>query len=1581
MAHLGDQDADHHCGRNSGRPASRSNKEASSATILGAVRTRSWKEWLLGVVAERCGSDHPLVASDLERLTNQKREWYQQQRKLSERGSDGGEEAFIEHFLVVGLHPGTDLTAVEEASLHDFKNRNQVKGPKEEGSSRLPSSLLHAAGSGSIDSSRSSICSTCSSSGCSNSSSSSGDSSCRPVNRPSMYEPSSGVGVYPGPSSTSCTSLASTSGGGLKVESPNGSNHGQRHVADAVLAGGNKVMGGAYDNRGSIASSLGRVASSATRLTSRFSSLFRDSLVAGNTPRDSFSGMMGWRACGEAGTNAAAGSRSSSVSWVVKARESAATAAATAASAAAAAASLAAASAASLARLETKELVDCETDGEEEMAQDESSKVQLEPQLLFKFPPGKKLALSPSDLPGFCFPNGIKATVLRRSPSMSDLHRVIFGQAYQRSDNSAFVFLLKVANNTTLYGVCMVVEEIVQRPPGVLAVAGDGAVWRDADDADAPTHMHGGRDMALEEGGVQGEEMDAGGYGGGRGRALRCVVTAPRCYCILSRVPCIELHFEVLRSVLVQERLDRIKQHSGTMAMSRGLSTSTSNRVSRTASMNAPSMRGRTDGTAAAAAGAAGAATGAATGAGRCGAAGGGPVAKGSSGLVRAKSRFCEEDVAAWREEKGEGGEAPATAACSSETRRVLEDGRGDSRRGPRSRHVANGNETVVQGGKQGSHRGIAELHGGPQLHLNTAATGAHPAACTRSSSRSYAPEGEERRARLEGAAAAGGCGVLNAGLAAGKGESGRKGARGGGPPGMIRVRSVRLAGSGIGGLRNAFPAAPAAAEADSSANSENDLNEDSSEGSDDGSEKRGRRRRRGGEEAGIALDVVGRGKLPTTVSELACAAGEGGREGDGEAEGEAEAEPGAEGDGEKREEGEEDGERMTSSELAYDEEERLLREVADILNLWEKRGERGSAGGSREEAAGGEESEAQDWTAGGGRSAGNGADGEAERRETGEEEKGRRLLEGGRGRIREGNAGEDWSSGEHGSGRSSGSSSNSTSTNMRPLDWSRRMRRSTSLASKVKKAWRSVGEGGGLEAGKWRGKIVQVARGVVDNGSRYNADGSARGDRARGKASAEDGAGWREWEEWGWESASTRNGRGERCESAREGGKATSGNVFSGLPGLFRNLTTTDARQGEVEGGECGGGSAAGRCECEGGCREVCEVSEPHGQGGAEECGEVCPGEEDSVEQEEREMVREMGGHGALAGGDYGAAAVEEWARQHGNDSLRIVCAYHCLPLPPPAQPIVFHPLPHHQPIVYSRPILPLPRSLHPLSTSSSSPCSPSSHPTLPSSLLFLHMPAVVAEHQANLEEALGFSPFSIISLCRCLSLDNVLLVLAAVLLEKQLVVICPNMSLLSSAVLAIVPLIRPFIWQSALLPVLPSQLLPFLDAPVPFVVGLQAPMACVRERTSSLVIVNLAKNKVSLPCDLPLLPEHQDLAACLLPHHSAMAGDADAATRLVFRTTPEQARAAEHFQASLVAYFQSFCASIRSYTVTAIGTTGERVPVLLKDAFVNSFSPKSQPFFKLFFETQMFSVHSDKLLAFPEMGAKPNFGEASGL
>lgn len=56
-------------------------------------------------------------------------------------------------------------------------------------------------------------------------------------------------------------------------------------------------------------------------------------------------------------------------------------------------------------------------------------------------------------------------------------------------------------------------------------------------------------------------------------------------------------------------------------------------------------------------------------------------------------------------------------------------------------------------------------------------------------------------------------------------------------------------------------------------------------------------------------------------------------------------------------------------------------------------------------------------------------------------------------------------------------------------------------------------------------------------------------------------------------------------------------------------------------------------------------------------------------------------------------------------------------------------------------------------------------------------------------------------------------------------MVVFCPNIGVLSTVVLALVPLLRPYSWQSLLLPVLPTleKMLDLLEAPVPFILGVQ--------------------------------------------------------------------------------------------------------------------------------------------------------------
>ena len=76
-----------------------------------------------------------------------------------------------------------------------------------------------------------------------------------------------------------------------------------------------------------------------------------------------------------------------------------------------------------------------------------------------------------------------------------------------------------------------------------------------------------------------------------------------------------------------------------------------------------------------------------------------------------------------------------------------------------------------------------------------------------------------------------------------------------------------------------------------------------------------------------------------------------------------------------------------------------------------------------------------------------------------------------------------------------------------------------------------------------------------------------------------------------------------------------------------------------------------------------------------------------------------------------------------------------------------------------------------------------------------------------------------------RALSNKTMLRMLSAMLLEKQVVVVGTDLELLTAVVHTFSLLIRPLRWQCPLLPVLPHQLLSFLDAPVPFLLGVPRP------------------------------------------------------------------------------------------------------------------------------------------------------------
>ncbi|KAL5141244.1 hypothetical protein HKD37_09G024631 [Glycine soja] len=146
----------------------------------------------------------------------------------------------------------------------------------------------------------------------------------------------------------------------------------------------------------------------------------------------------------------------------------------------------------------------------------------LEPQVLFVYPPEKQLPLKGKDLLSFCFPGGLEVNAVERTPSMSELNEILFGQEHLKQRDPSFVFRLQGADNSTLYGCCLLVEELVQKPSGFLSLISDKQLTY------SPL------------------------------KRQRHILTTQRCYCILSRLPFFELHFGVLNSIFMQERLERL---------------------------------------------------------------------------------------------------------------------------------------------------------------------------------------------------------------------------------------------------------------------------------------------------------------------------------------------------------------------------------------------------------------------------------------------------------------------------------------------------------------------------------------------------------------------------------------------------------------------------------------------------------------------------------------------------------------------------------------------------------------------------------------------------------------------------------------------------------------------------------------------------------------------------------------------------------------------------------------------------------------------------------------------------------------
>lgn len=150
-----------------------------------------------------------------------------------------------------------------------------------------------------------------------------------------------------------------------------------------------------------------------------------------------------------------------------------------------------------------------------------------------------------------------------------------------------------------------------------------------------------------------------------------------------------------------------------------------------------------------------------------------------------------------------------------------------------------------------------------------------------------------------------------------------------------------------------------------------------------------------------------------------------------------------------------------------------------------------------------------------------------------------------------------------------------------------------------------------------------------------------------------------------------------------------------------------------------------------------------------------------------------------------------------------------------------------------------------------------------------------LVADAMSEAVEVL--STWATATACRHLSLQTILTVLTGALLELQVVFVCPDLGVLSAVCLSMLPLLQPFAWQSLLLPVLPSFANDFLQAPVPFILGVQYRTETIDQLASGLLKITVYRDHVKNASRLPKLPGYEKTYEKLEPLHAAVVAALD--------------------------------------------------------------------------------------------------------
>ncbi|KAH0250981.1 DENN-domain-containing protein, partial [Aureobasidium melanogenum] len=131
------------------------------------------------------------------------------------------------------------------------------------------------------------------------------------------------------------------------------------------------------------------------------------------------------------------------------------------------------------------------------------------------------------------------------------------------------------------------------------------------------------------------------------------------------------------------------------------------------------------------------------------------------------------------------------------------------------------------------------------------------------------------------------------------------------------------------------------------------------------------------------------------------------------------------------------------------------------------------------------------------------------------------------------------------------------------------------------------------------------------------------------------------------------------------------------------------------------------------------------------------------------------------------------------------------------------------------------------------------------------------------------------IYALFRALSLNNIITLFEYVLSESRIILLSSHTSMLHLASAAITSLLYPLKWAGVFIPVLPARLIQALEAPCPYIVGVERRYENLEFPDDDFVLVDLDQDIIESTARPTLLPRQQrrKLIASLqvvAPHHT---------------------------------------------------------------------------------------------------------------